>query len=377
MTLAINKRKPKKTLPRRAKTGIAAIPTNKGYLYAKSYFHYEVDNKDLVSLFKTYVKANYSKSDTKAILANPEYKIYAHTHYVCIAWWLTMELPRSKDVDYWENALKNYIDLLLESGNIILKEKASEIKETANVVSLSPAQRLQNKINNTIMQDLMELEDSWIAGEKSTIDIYELFLKHGLSGSATKPVRNVLEGWLLDYEDAYHKRCEQAVEGYSHLKRTEIKRRITAVNEMLQDLDKIKNAAKAKRATRLPKPKSADKQIARVTYKKEDKEFKLVSVPPIQIIGRHRLYTFDTKSRVLKEFVSTAINGFSISGSTLKDFDTINSRQVRLRKPNEFLTIAQGKTVKQIDKAWSQLTTKTTVPNGRINKDTIILRVMD
>ena len=375
--MAINKKKPKKVLPRRAKTGIGAIPTNKGYQYTKNYFHYEVDNKDLVSVFKAYIKANYSKSEVKSILANPEYKFYSHTHYACIAWWLTMELKREEIVEYWEQALKNYLTTLIDQGKKLLKEKTEQPKDSKNVVSLSPAQRLQNKIGNTIMQDLLNLEDDWIAGEKSTIDIYQLFQKHGLSGSATKSVREVLEGWLLDYEDAYHKRCEQAVEGYSHLKRTEIKRRISAINEMLADLDKIKNAAKAKRATRLPKPKSADKQVSKVQYKKEDKDFKLVSIPPIQIIGRSKMYTFDTKEKLLKEFVSTSTSGFSISGSTLKNFNAEESRQIRLRKPDEILPVVQNKSFRQIGKAWSSLTTKTTVPNGRINANTIILRIMD
>ena len=54
----------------------------------------------------------------------------------------------------------------------------------------------------------------------------------------------MIEGWLLDYEDAYLKRCDQAVEGYSHLKRPELNRRVKACKDMLEDLDKIKSATK-------------------------------------------------------------------------------------------------------------------------------------
>jgi hypothetical protein len=35
------------------------------------------------------------------------------------------------------------------------------------------------------------------------------------------------------------------------------------------------------------------------------------------------------------------------------------------------------KTPKQIDDTWNDLKTKTKLPNGRINKDTILLRVLD
>ena len=49
----------------------------------------------------------------------------------------------------------------------------------------------------------------------------------------------------------------------------------------------------------------------------------------------------------------------------------------KIRKPSEVLPVALGKTPNQINKMWGTLTTKTEVPNGRLNKETIILRAMD
>ena len=146
---------------------------------------------------------------------------------------------------------------------------------------------------------------------------------------------------------------------------------------MLSDLDRLKAAAKATRVTKVRGPKSADKQVAKVQYKKEDNEFKLVSIPPIKIVGQVRLYTFNVKYRVITEYVTQSAAGFEISGSTIKNFDKVNSRCRSLRKPNEFLPELFDRTPKQIDKAWKDLTTKERVPNGRLNSDTILLRVMD
>lgn len=69
--------------------------------------------------------------------------------------------------------------------------------------------------------------------------------------------------------------------------------------------------------------------------------------------------------------------GFQISGSTIKNIDSEQSRNVRLRKPEEFIPVALKKTPKQVDVAWSKLTTKTNKPNGRLNADTILLRVSE
>ena len=374
--MAIPKRTRKKTVRARARTGLAAAPIEKGFDAVKDYFHMEIDRKDVASQIKTYIKSNFNKSDVRAALACPEYK-FVMTYLGATAFWNNQKLEETDKTKQYTNHLNGKISEMIEMGKQILLEKKEVAKVETNVITLSPQQRLQNKISNTIMQDLLDLEDQWIEGEQTSIDIYALFKKHGLAGSAVLVVRPVIEGWLLDYEDAYHKRCEQAVEGYSHLKRPELNRRIKACQDMLLDLDRIKSAAKATRKTRVKQPKAADKQVKNVKYKTEDTTFKLVSIPPIQMIGKMRLYTFNTKTRMLTEYITESTNGFEISGSTIKNFDQVNSRSVKLRKPEEFLTLVQNKTPKQIDAEWKSLTTKTTIPNGRINTDTILLRVMD
>ena len=371
-------KKRKVTKESRRRIGINAIPLNKGWVSCQSYFHGEMERKDLSSILKNYIKKNYKKDDAKKILANPEYCFCMYTHNSCTAYWLMAEMPiEEHPIPNYVSGLKKYLDGLIEKGEVLLKEKELKAKEQANVIVLSPAQRLQKKIGNTIMQDLLELEDEWIEGKETTVDLYQRIKYHGLPASATIPCREVIEGWLLDYEDAYHKRCPQAVEGYSHLKRPELNRRIKACNDMLSDLDRIKSSAKATRKIRVKKPVAADKQIARIQYCKENKEFKLTSVNPIMIIGQTRLYTFNVKTRILTEFLTQSANGFSVSGSTLKGFDVEQSRCTKLRKPDAFLSVVLSKTTNQIDKEFKTLTTKINKPNGRINKDTILLRVMD
>ena len=144
---------------------------------------------------------------------------------------------------------------------------------------------------------------------------------------------------------------------------------------MLGDLDKIKAASKATRKPRKPQVRTADKQIKQLKYLKEDNDYKLVSVDPLTVPGSYRLYTFNVKNRELCEYVTTAANGFEIKGTTIQNFDPDQSRKTRLRKPNEFLPIALKKTPNQINKEFNKLSTKVNEPSGRINGDTILLRV--
>ena len=370
----------KKKIRSAPKIGLNAVPFEKGFNYTLNYFHLEIDRKEYGGILKTYIKNNYNKTQVSQMFANPDWKFQTYSHLACTAYWINTKQNihckkyTQETIDNYINGLPEYCNVLMEEGKPFLKEKKLKAVESKNVISLSPQQRLQNKISDTIMQDLLELEDEWIEGKDTTLDVYNQFKLHGLGGSATLPVRTVIEGWLLDYEDAYHKRCEQAVEGYSHLKRSELNRRIKECNNMLDDLDKIKMATKALRKVKVKRPMSADKQVSKINYKKEDNDFKLVSINPVQIIGASILYVFNTKYKSLTEFVTDNPNGFQISGSTIKNFDKENSRTVKLRKPEIFIPIVISKTQNQINKEWKSLTTKTSSANGRINNETILLR---
>tara|TARA_B110000285_G_scaffold220478_1_gene272270 strand:+ start:898 stop:2067 length:1170 start_codon:yes stop_codon:yes gene_type:complete len=376
----------KKKLPRVGRrTGTSGVPLDKGFESVKSYFHMEVDNSEKSSIMKNYIKANRSKEDQKYIFANGEYNFHMFSHLTAVAFWINSAMPESEMIvstggtkgSLWRPALDKFIDDLKVKGIPLLKQKEEERAATSHIIVLSPMDKLQNKINATIMQDLDDLEDSWIEGNTSNIDVYTRMKFHGLGGSATKPVAKLIEGWLLDYGDAYHKRCEQAVEGYSHLKRPELKRRVEECEKMLADLEKLKSSSKAQRSIRVKKAPSLDKQISRLKYKKDDSTYKLTSISPALMIGARRIYTFNTKYKVITEYVTDTAKGFMISGSTLKGVDQLNSRQCSLRKPDEFIPIVLNKSIKQIGEAWEKLTTKTRVPNGRINEEVIILRVMD
>ena len=366
----------KKVLRARARTGLAGIPVDKGFNAVKDYFHLQVDKKDCISQVKTWVKKNFPQP-AKYILANPEYH-FSMTHHAATAFWYNNDLYKNNDAD--GNTAKEFLNNLfdkmiplIEKGKVLYEEK----QKANNIVSISPTVKLMRKINNTIMQELLELEDKWIDGDDATINIYDRFKYHGLTNTAISYVKPMIEGWLLDYEDAYYKRCDQAVEGYSHLKRSALNHRIKVCQAMLADLERIRSATKASRNVKVKRPKSVDKQVAKVQYKKEDNEFKIVSINPIQIPTKTRLYAFNTNNKNVIEYVTESVNGFEISGSTIKNFSKVSSRAICLRKPLDFLPIVLQKTPKQIDAAWQTLKTKTKVPNGRINKDTILLRVLD
>lgn len=364
----------KKTVRRRKLTGIKGAPMD-SFVKCKDYFHFEVERKEIVALVKDYVRKDFSKDDAKSILANPEYTLYMFAFHAATIHWMNNGLEFEGKYAEYRDKCRPYFEGLIDRGNQIIEDKKGDPEETKTpVVRLNPKQLMQNKFNATLAVELDDLEEDWISGKKSTIDLYARFKKHDLKPAFVPFARQIVEFWLLEYSDAYDKKCEQAMEAHEHVKRTELKRRIKVCLDMLADLDRIVQAGKAQRKTRAPKPKTADKQIATLKYQKEDRDLKVVSINPATIIGAGRLLVLNTKTRTLTEYVTDRRDGFEIKGTTLQGFDFDKGRTKTLRKPQEFIPIALKKTVRQFDKLFEALTTKETKPTGRINADCILLR---
>jgi len=376
MALSVKVPRKPKAPPKRAKFGLPGCPTDKGFAACKYYFQTEVDRKIITDITKKYIREEYSKETARAILANPEYCFHMYTHFAAAIFWNKAGLdPEPVSVSYFEGAQK-YFNELIESGKQKLKEQTNE-EGAPEVKKPNPQELLAQKVWSTVMVDIDRLEDEWTEGKKTDIKLYDLFKTHDLKPMAVPIVLRRVERWLSEYDDAYNKNCPQAVEGYSHLPKSELKRRLGVSKGMVADLERIKATTKVTRKPRAPKARAADKQVQKLQYLKECSENKLMSINPVQIPGSYRLFTFNVKTRMMTEYVTSSTSGFEVKGTSVNNIDVENSRCTRLRKPEAFIPIALSKTSKQIDNEWKKLTTKTSVPNGRINKDTILLRVMD
>lgn len=352
------------------KTGIAGCPTD-DFMNAKRYFHEQVDGKTYSTVIKEYVKT-LPKEEQTAILNNPEWKFTNYSHIPASIYWsktLLMDFPQNWE---GERCIQQYITSLIKSGTVV-KEDTKE-KE---VSSISPAKRVQNKIDVTVFAQYDEMIDDWIRGEKTEFDLYESIQKNEIKGPvAFSYIKSVIQRELDDLRGVQNKTDEQLVEAYSHLQKRELTRRIGILEKMIASLDSAKTVLKARRVVKT-KTKSADKLIASLKFKKEDGEYKIASINPTTIVGSSRLYVFNTKTRYVAEYVSDSSKGLEVSGTTIKNYVPEKSRWTKLRNPEAFLSFLLKKSVTQIAKEWEKLTTKTEFNiTGRIGQDHILLRVV-
>lgn len=363
-------RKAKKVFSRKARTGIAAAPTTSFHAF-NDYIRVDVDRKEIASVIKTYIRKQLPKEEAQKALAAPEWMYQAKYFLASTIQWKEME--REFPPKWNAQKVLDMISEFVAKGEQKIREKAEE--EQPLIPKKSVADLVKER-TSLFIGAIEERLDDWENQEKYSL--YNEMRKDDVPYVTAKAVVDYYTPLLEEITELVEKKTDDLVEAYGYMKIPTRKKYLQFISSLITDAEKYMATKKAIRKARKPKVKSADKQVQRMNYMKENKEFKLMSVHPSQIVGARRVYLFNTKYRALVELVSDKPQGFEVSGSTIKGIDADASRQVRLRKPEEFLSVVQQKTPLQINKEWSTLTTKTTTNvNGRVNKETIILRALD
>jgi len=235
----------------RTATGIKGIPTSEGFYKCSRYFQYDLDTKDVAKILKAFVKKNYSRQDADAIFANAEWNFYAYTGIVCAAYCIENNIEFPPEYSRYPEEVGRYLGRLLTNGNQILEAKAIAEQGKVQQRVYSPRERLQMKIQNTILADVDSLEEQWYNGEKAELDIVARMRVHELKGMAVEPVVSYLRSLLPEYQDAHSGACKDAKQGYEHLGKRELTRRIKCLGKMITDLEQFKANQSTKRKRKI------------------------------------------------------------------------------------------------------------------------------
>ncbi len=184
--------------------------------------------------------------------------------------------------------------------------------------------------------------------------------------------------YLLSYVTALHQELLDK-EGYEHLSPAKYNSWLKFHQKLLDDTTRYYSSMKVPvkvRKKRAIKPKSPDKLIKNLKYKKEDADQKLVSIDPVNIIKAQCLWAYNTKYRQLSVYHAIDDGGLSVKGTTITQFDKKTSVTKRLRKPHDVLPKLLSCGAVVLNSFMNDIKTNSTVPTGRINEETVLLRVV-
>ncbi len=259
-----------------------------------------------------------------------------------------------------DTMMERFNERLTENALYGIKHEAP--KTNSNVVSIQD--RTKRVINNLISDAEEQLDLNPEFG------MYDFLTKKLATAQGAAAVRAfylpMMEETLLD--------DEQVKESYG--KKLKFWQKV--FSGIISDCDRYLNNKKAVkvRKPRAIKLKTSADVVKNVKYQVGDAALKLASVDPQKVVGATQLWVYNTKYRTLGVYNSNAPKGFSFKGTTLTGFDPDLSVSKKLRKPEEQLQsfFQQGKVA--LRGFLPAIKTADTKLNGRINGDTILLKVV-
>lgn len=257
------------------------------------------------------------------------------------------------------------------SGSI---DSVSEFEKPKETVSI------QDRIYIQCNQHISEIEDfvDECVKSKSKVDFnpYDWMSKNDIKAVHAKQIIDHFNPTKEELSLVMSKQDADLVEGYSNFKKNELKIYYDLIVSILEDCEKIISNKKITRKPKKKKAVSLDKKVSKVQYKKDDIEYKLVSINPTEIVGSKQLWVFNTKTKKLGFYLSNDDAGFGVKGTTLENYDELLSIQKTLRKPLDILPNVLKAKKTELKKIMSGINSKEAPLNGRINSDTILLKVI-
>jgi hypothetical protein len=251
-----------------------------------------------------------------------------------------------------------------------------EVKTTAAQPSI------QERLREAAARMTEEIEDALesFSQDPETFDPKAFKLLNLLRGKQAKAaharvIRDFYNRQHDELVEAGQGKCEQLKEAYSHLSKANLKKITLFYSEILSACDMLAQEAKVNRAPRKTKAKPVEKIIGKMKFLKQDDKLKLVSINPADILGAKELWVFNIKTRKIGKYVAAEFQELGVKGTSITGFNESVSVQKTLRKPEEQLKEFKAAGKVQLRKFLEDIKAVDIKLNGRINEDTILLKV--
>jgi hypothetical protein len=214
-----------------------------------------------------------------------------------------------------------------------------------------------------------EAIDNFVKNKKTDFNALDYLRAKEIPASVSKKIGQYYASVLAELKEA--QTDEDLKEGYSNFTSAQLRKFITLVESILTACNQQIQSVRVKKP-KTAKPVSPIKLVSKLRYLKEFVELSLKSIQPTSIITNSELWTYNTKYRKLAIYKAEKGNKLTVKGTTILGYDVTLSKQVMLRKPDEFFKNTPIAKMALLN-GMKEVKTKPVTPNGRINEDTILL----
>ena len=337
---------------------------------AFQWYNHNRDSKDARKFLLEYLVKNNQITPIQKQAAE-----YLNNSWNIVDGWLARCLSRGAWVP--DNVYLNFQDRIVgfreRLDKIVLERNlTAPVVVDSNVISIQ--ERVAAKADYFIMELEGKFDEVWHNKSGENFVPYTWLIENEVKPMHASKIAEYFKKRAADWIAIIESKDEYVRESYPRPRKemVEAAKFFTAVATDAETLASNKNAA---RKPRKKKPVSFEKKVKNLKFKTEDTDNKLVSINPINIMGCQKLWIYNTKTRKLGVYVAADDAGLSVKGSTIENYKYGESVSKTLRKPKDVLArvLDGGKVV--LRKVMGEINSKPSELNGRINKDTILLRV--
>jgi hypothetical protein len=338
---------------------------------AFAWYNYHYGKRDAKEMLCQYLEINHRPKDAKLMRGIPDSQIRLTPAWVCRMTLMGLVLN-----EHEQGIIDEQIATMLRVKQEVKRDKAEVEAETA-VTKLTIQDHLREKVSECAGELEGMFDDFIQTGAKMSADWKPIAQIRGMNISPNM-VGAISEVWkvkLAEFEEVLEGTDADLVEGYSHLSKNQIKQCVKFIEQVIADCGNYVQIKKVERKPRAKKAVSPERVSARFKYLKEFAELKLTSVAPAQLVNAAEAWLYDIKKRKLIHVMADAhIGTFTVKGSSIVGFDTINTVQKTLRKPAEQLKelMVAGKPATR--KVFKDIKSTEVKYNGRGNENLIILK---
>lgn len=279
----------------------------------------------------------------------------------------------SRDCVFPEVSKQHVESLEQELNDFIAAEKRAAAKKAEGI---SIQERVDAKAESFISELEGFVDEFGIDGKAQDMNAYQWMIDNGVKAIHSNKIAEHFRKCAIEPLKAFDKKDKYLVEAYEKMGKARLQNLIICYSKIVSDAERIGKNQKATRKPRAKKAVSHEKVVSKLQYQKKDDTLKIQSVNPVSIIGAQQVWVYNTKTRKLGVYHALDTVGILVKGTTLDNYSS-KSISKNLRKPEQVLpkVLESGKIA--LRKILDDVNSKAIALNGRINKDTVILRVVN
>ena len=267
----------------------------------------------------------------------------------------------------------------IEERLILLSSEVLDVSETAEDQPQTKVVSIQDRINAKASDLIGELEeelDVFFQEGVIQFDIKKWSIEKGVKPQIAKRITEHFRPQYEEISEAQEGKDAELVEAYSHWRKPVLKIMGLFLKKIIDHMTEVDAAGQAIRKPRAKKVKPASALVAKLQFLPEFKELNITSVDPKGIINAPQLWVYNPKTRNLSVYHAVGRSGLSVRGTTITGYDTDASITKKVRKPEQVMPQVLNAGKVDLRSIMKNLSTTESKANGRINKDTIILRIV-